>query len=208
MQATHKARFKAAQIIPVIVIDRLQDAVPMAEALVAGGLDVLEVTLRTEHGLKAVEQIAAKVPEALVGVGTAINQQHILDSKSAGATFAVSPGLSASVIDAAQSVDLDLLPGVANAGDMMVALDAGIDFVKFFPAETLGGISALKAYGGPFAQLEFCPTGGIKASTAKDYLALSNVVCVGGSWVLPADDIAAGNWQAITALCKAAKTEL
>ena len=173
-----------APVIPVIVIDRVEDAVPMAEALVAGGLPVLEVTLRTPAALdamKAMKQVAG----AVVGAGTVLNARMLSDALGAGAEFIVSPGLTDSLGEAAVTAGIPFLPGIANASNIMTGLDLGLDSFKFFPASTSGGVAALKALSGPFRGLNFCPTGGITAATAPEWLALDAVRCVGGSWVVP-----------------------
>jgi len=173
-----------APVIPVIVIDRVEDAVPMAEALVAGGLPVLEVTLRTPAALdamKAMKQVAG----AVVGAGTVLNARMLSDALGAGAEFIVSPGLTDSLGEAAVAAGVPFLPGIANASNIMTGLDIGLDSFKFFPASTSGGVAALKALSGPFRSLNFCPTGGITAATAPEWLALDAVRCVGGSWVVP-----------------------
>jgi len=175
---------RMAPVIPVIVIDRVEDAVPMAEALVAGGLPVLEVTLRTPaalDALKAMKQVAG----AVVGAGTVLNVNMLDAALDAGAEFIVSPGLTDSLGEAAVAAGVPFLPGIANASNIMTGLDIGLDSFKFFPASTSGGVAALKALSGPFGGIHFCPTGGISAATAPEWLALDRVLCVGGSWVVP-----------------------
>jgi 2-dehydro-3-deoxyphosphogluconate aldolase/(4S)-4-hydroxy-2-oxoglutarate aldolase len=193
-----------APVIPVLTIERLSDAVTLARALAAGGLRALEVTLRTDCAIAAIEAIAAEVPEAVVGAGTVLNASDWDRAVKAGARFIVSPGITAPLINAAAASPIAWLPGVATASELMRGLDAGLSHFKFFPAETSGGAAALKALHAPFAQARFCPTGGIGAKSAPDYLALPNVLCVGGGWVAPTDAIAAGDWARITALSKAA----
>ena len=175
---------RLAPVIPVIVIDRVEDAVPMAEALVAGGLKVLEVTMRTPAALDAIRAMK-KVPGAVVGAGTVLNPRMLEDALDAGSEFIVSPGLTDSLGQAAITAGIPFLPGVANATNIMAGLDIGLDSFKFFPAATSGGIAALKALTGPFGGINFCPTGGISAATAPEWLALDPVLCVGGSWVVP-----------------------
>ena len=175
---------RLAPVIPVIVIDRVEDAVPMAEALVAGGLKVLEVTMRTPAALDAIAAMK-KVPGAVVGAGTVLNSRMLKDALDAGSEFIVSPGLTHSLGEAAVASGIPFLPGVANASNIMAGLDLGLDSFKFFPAATSGGIPALKALAGPFGGLNFCSTGGISAATAPEWLALDPVLCVGGSWVVP-----------------------
>ena len=191
-------------VIPVIVIDRLEDAVPLARALVAGGVRVLELTLRTAVALQAIERVAAEVEGAIVGVGTITKPQDIEASIRAGAAFGVSPGLTPELAAAARDSGLPLLPGVMTPSDVIAARAAGFTELKLFPAQQAGGIGMLKALGGPFPDVRFCPTGGISANTAPDFLALSNVVCVGGSWLTPADAIAAQDWMRITELARMA----
>ncbi|HEY2662625.1 MAG TPA: bifunctional 4-hydroxy-2-oxoglutarate aldolase/2-dehydro-3-deoxy-phosphogluconate aldolase [Caulobacteraceae bacterium] len=193
-----------APVIPVLVIDRLEDAVPLAAALTAGGLFAIEVTLRTPAALEAIKAIAAEVPDAVVGAGTVLNARQFTQAAEAGARFVVSPGLTDGVIGAAADSGLPLLAGTANASDLMRGLEAGLTHFKFFPAETSGGAAAIKALGGPFVDVKFCPTGGISLKTAPDYLSLSNVLCVGGGWVAPGDAVKAGDWARITGLAREA----
>lgn len=175
---------RTAPVIPVLVIEDAQDARPLAEALVAGGLRVLEVTLRTPAALDAIRRMNL-VPGAIVGAGTVINEEQFEEAHAAGAEFVVSPGLTENVAQAASRLGVPFLPGVATAGEIMHGLDLGLAHFKFFPAETSGGIKALKALAAPFAQCRFCPTGGITAASAPDWLALDPVLCVGGSWIVP-----------------------
>ena len=189
-----------APVIPVIVIDRVEDALPLAEALLAGCVKVLEVTLRTPAALPAIEAIARDLPEALVGVGTVLNADDARRASEAGARFAVSPGYTPDVGNACKGRGLPLLPGVATSGEIMAALADGFSFLKLFPAEAAGGIPLLKAWASPFGQVSFCPTGGISQTTASNYLALPNVRCVGGSWLTPADTMRHGDWARITQL--------
>ena len=194
-------------VIPVIVIKRLEDAVPLAEALVAGGVRVLEVTMRTSIALRAIEAIADAVPDAIVGAGTVRSGADAEAASRAGAVFAVSPGYTLEVGAACARVGLPLLPGVATASEVMTANADGFDFLKFFPATAAGGISMLKALGGPFPDIKFCPTGGITVETAPSFLSLPNVSVCGGSWLTPDDAIATRSWNRITALARQA-TEL
>ena len=189
-------------VIPVIVIDRVEDALPLAEALLAGGVKVLEVTLRTAAGLPAIEAIARNLPEAVVGVGTVLNADDARRASEAGARFAVSPGYTSEVGGACKDLNLPLLPGVATSSEIMAALADGFSFLKLFPAEAAGGIPLLKAWASPFGQVSFCPTGGISQVTAPNYLALPNVRCVGGSWLTPADAMRQGDWARITQLAR------
>jgi len=191
-------------VIPVLTIERASDAVPLARALVAGGLRVLEITLRTPVAIEAIALISREVEGAVTGAGTVLNVGDWARAEKAGAQFIVSPGLTQPLIDVAAASPLAFLPGVATAGELMRGLDAGLTSFKFFPAETCGGAPALKALYGPFTDIRFCPTGGISAKTAPDYLALPNVICVGGGWVAPADALAAGDFGRITDLARAA----
>lgn len=192
-------------VVPVIVIDRLEDAVPLAQALVEGGVRVLEVTLRTPAALPAIEAMARAVPEAIVGAGTVLGAADAQRARDAGAVFAVSPGYTSALGLACRSLGLPLLPGVATSAEIMAALDDGYSFLKLFPAEAVGGIPLLKAWASPFGQVSFCPTGGITVATAPDYLALPNVRCVGGSWLTPAPALAQRDWTRITELARAAQ---
>ncbi|SNS91760.1 bifunctional 4-hydroxy-2-oxoglutarate aldolase/2-dehydro-3-deoxy-phosphogluconate aldolase [Sphingopyxis indica] len=185
-----------APVIPVIVIDRAEDAVPMAEALVAGGLPVLEVTLRTPAALDAIKAMKS-VAGAVVGAGTVLNAKMLDDALDAGAEFIVSPGLTDSLGEAAVAAGIPFLPGVANAANIMAGLDLGLGSFKFFPAATSGGIPALKALAGPFGGVTFCPTGGISAATAPEWLALDPVLCVGGSWVVPSGPLDTARFEAL-----------
>lgn len=189
-------------VIPVIVIDRVDDAVPLAEALVAGGVRVLEVTLRTAAGLPAMAAIARAVPEAIVGAGTVRNVADLRAARDAGAQFAVSPGFAPEVGQASRDLGLPLLPGVATASEVMAAQMQGFDFLKLFPAVPVGGLALLKALAGPFPDVAFCPTGGITPQNAGDFLALPNVRVCGGSWLTPGDIVAQRDWPAITALAR------
>lgn len=191
-------------VIPVIVLQRVQDAVPLAEALVAGGVRVLEVTMRTPVALQCIEAIAKAVPDAIVGAGTIRSAADAQAAKNAGSVFGVSPGYTSEVGRACQGAGLPLLPGVATASEVMAAQADGLQFLKFFPAMQAGGIPMLKALAGPFPDVVFCPTGGISLQTAPDFLALPNVKVCGGSWLTPADAVEAGDWGRITQLAKGA----
>lgn len=194
----------AAPVIPVIVIDDAEAAVPLARALLRGGLRVLEVTLRTPAALDALRRIAA-LPDAIAGAGTVLSAAQYDDAIGAGARFIVSPGLTDALAAAASRSRVPLLPGTATASDVMRAREAGFNRLKLFPAETVGGVATLKAFGSVFADVRFCPTGGITAETAAGYLALKNVACVGGSWLTPADAIAARDWTRIEQLAARAR---
>ena len=186
-------------VIPVLVVEAAEQAKPMAEALVKGGLHVLEVTLRTEAALGAIRAMS-EVEGSIVGAGTVLTEADVIAVKEAGADFAVSPGATPELIAAAREHDLALLPGAATASEVMSLLAQGFDFLKFFPAEAAGGVPMLKSLGGPLAGVSFCPTGGVNPKNAATYLALPNVICAGGSWLTPQDLVAAGEWDKITAL--------
>jgi 2-dehydro-3-deoxyphosphogluconate aldolase/(4S)-4-hydroxy-2-oxoglutarate aldolase len=190
-------------VIPVIVLDRVEQAVPLARALVAGGVRVLEVTLRTPAALACIEAIARDVPEAVLGAGTLRSADDVRAAKNAGCVFGVSPGYTRAIGVACQEARLPLLPGVATPAEVMAANDDGLNFLKFFPATAAGGIPMLKALAGPFPDVVFCPTGGITAETAPQFLAPPNVKVCGGSWLTPADAVKSGDWARITALAKA-----
>ncbi|WP_428507906.1 bifunctional 4-hydroxy-2-oxoglutarate aldolase/2-dehydro-3-deoxy-phosphogluconate aldolase [Roseateles sp.] len=187
-------------VIPVIVIQRLEDAVPLAQALVAGGVRVLEVTLRTPVALQAMEAMARAVPEAIVGAGTLRTAADVQAAKNAGCQFGVSPGFTGAIGAACQQHGLPLLPGVSTASEVMQANAAGYSFLKLFPAVAVGGVNLLKALGGPFPDVAFCPTGGISLETAPQFLSLPNVKVCGGSWLTPQDAVDAGDWARITRL--------
>ena len=193
---------RTGPVIPVIVVDRIEQAVPLARALVAGGVRVLELTLRTAVALQAIKAIADEVEGAIIGVGTITRPEDFEQSIKAGAVFGVSPGLTPELIAAARATGLPFLPGVMTPAEVIAARAAGYSQLKLFPAQQAGGIGMLNALGGPFPDVSFCPTGGISAATAPDFLALPNVVCVGGSWLTPKDAVAAGDWARITALAK------
>lgn len=194
--------FAAGPVVPVLVIDDVAQAVPLAKALIAGGIRVLEVTLRTPVALDVIKVIAQEVPDALIGAGTVTNAQQLKAVVEAGAKFAISPGMTNDLLKAGLAASIPLIPGISSISDLMKAKDAGYDHLKFFPAEASGGIKAIKSIGGPFPDVVFCPTGGIGPDNYKDYLALSNVKCVGGSWIAPDDAIKSGDWDRITQLAK------
>lgn len=191
-------------VIPVIVLENADDAVPLARALVAGGLPAIEITLRTDAALESIRRVAAEVPDALVGAGTILNRKQFFAASEAGAKFIVSPGLTPELVDAADGSPVPLLPGAVTSSEIMAALEEGYSLLKFFPAEQAGGVPYLKSLSSPFGQVRFCPTGGVSAANARDYLSLPNVLCVGGSWVAPKDAMEAGDWDRITALAKEA----
>ena len=193
-----------APVVPVLSIAHVEDAVPLARALVDGGLPVLEVTLRTDAAIGAIRAIREQVPGASVGAGTVLSARDLSAVEAAGALFAISPGATDALYAAASDARIPLLPGIATASELMHGLELGYQRFKFFPAESSGGIAALKSFAGPFAQARFCPTGGIDAARAPAYLALPNVITVGGSWMVPADALAAGDWQRIANLAREA----
>lgn len=194
-----EALCRRAPVIPVLVIEDAARARPLAEALVAGGLPVLEVTLRTDAALEAIAKMAA-VPGGVVGAGTLITPADVAAAKAAGARFGVSPGATPALLEAAEAADLPLLPGAATASEAMALLARGYDMLKFFPAEAAGGAPALKSLAGPLPQIRFCPTGGVSPQNASDYLTLPNVLCVGGSWIAPKEAVATGDWGTLRAL--------
>jgi 2-dehydro-3-deoxyphosphogluconate aldolase/(4S)-4-hydroxy-2-oxoglutarate aldolase len=195
------ALFEQATIIPVLTIERLEDAVPLAKALVAGGVRTLEITLRTPVAIESAKAIMAHVPEAVVGIGTILNADDLARAEGIGARFGISPGATPDLLKAAAASALPFAPGIATASELMLGLSHGFNLVKFFPAEQSGGIKALRALAGPFPDVRFCPTGGIGEANAASWLAEPNVVAVGGSWLCPAADIRSGNWAGITAIC-------
>ncbi|WP_243294378.1 bifunctional 4-hydroxy-2-oxoglutarate aldolase/2-dehydro-3-deoxy-phosphogluconate aldolase [Geothrix mesophila] len=204
MSASLETILRAAPVMPVIALDRLDQALPLAAALLEGGIPTLEVTLRTPVALEAIRQIRRAFPQAHVGAGTVTTPEALRQVADAGAAFAVSPGLTRPLLEAAAGSGLPLLPGVMTPTEVMAAMDAGFRFLKLFPAEPAGGIPMLKALAGPFRDLAFCPTGGINPATAAAYLAQPNVVCVGGSWLAPKTLMDAGDWAAVTRLAREA----
>ncbi len=194
---------RAAPVVPVLTIEHEESAKPLAEALVSGGLPMLEVTMRTPAALKAIRAMAS-VEGGIVGAGTLLTGLDVRAAKTAGARFGVSPGATPEILDAAEREGLPMLPGAATASEVMALLGRGFDMLKFFPAEAAGGKAMLSALAGPLPAVSFCPTGGVSAANAAEYLALPNVVCVGGSWVAPSDAVEAGDWGRIEALAKEA----
>lgn len=190
-------------LIPVITIDRLADAVPLCKALYEGGLGVLEITLRTEFGVAAIREVREALPDALVGAGSVTSIAQYREVELAGAQFVITPGVTEAVLEFGVTSEAPLLPGISTASELMMGHIQGYRHFKFFPAEVSGGVAALKALAGPFPDVQFCPTGGIHQHTAADYLALQNVAAVGGSWLTPADKIAAKDWAAITDIARA-----
>lgn len=199
-----EAVMRLAPVIPVVVIDDLAHAVPMARALLAGGIAAIEVTLRTAAALDAIRAIAGEVEGAVVGVGTVLTAHDLEAARRAGARFAVSPGVSPHLLDAADDSALPLLPGAATATEVMQLLERGYRHLKLFPAVPVGGVKLLAAWAGPLPQVRFCPTGGIGLSSALDFLALPNVLCVGGSWLTPGERLKAGDWAGIEQLAREA----
>jgi len=191
-------------VVPVIVINKLEHAVPLAKALVAGGVRVLEVTLRTACAVEAIKAIAKEVPDAIIGAGTVLNPEQLAEVTAAGAQFAISPGLTEPLLKAANAGPIPLIPGISTVSELMLGLDSGLREFKFFPAEANGGVKALQAIAGPFPQVRFCPTGGITPNNYRDYLALKSVLCIGGSWLVPADALESGDYARITKLAQEA----
>lgn len=196
--------FAQGPVVPVLVIKDVAHAVPLAKALIAGGIKVLEVTLRTPVALEVIAKIAKEVPDAIVGAGTVTNEKQLRDVVAAGAQFAISPGMTADLLRAGNESSIALIPGISSISELMIGLDFGYTHFKFFPAEASGGVKALKAISGPFPDVMFCPTGGISPDNYRDYLALPNVICAGGSWLAPDDAVESGNWELITQLAKQA----
>jgi 2-dehydro-3-deoxyphosphogluconate aldolase / (4S)-4-hydroxy-2-oxoglutarate aldolase len=191
-------------VVPVIVINNLDHAVPLAKALLAGGIKVLEVTLRSSVAIEAIRMIAKEVPDAIVGAGTVTTEVDLNAVEAAGGVFAISPGLTPNLLTAAINGPIPLIPGISTASELMFGMEYGLREFKFFPAAAAGGIKMIKSIGGPFPQATFCPTGGISADNFKEYLNLENVACVGGSWIVPQDAMKLGDWQKITELAQQA----
>jgi|TARA_R110002051_G_C8756033_1_gene500966 2-dehydro-3-deoxyphosphogluconate aldolase/(4S)-4-hydroxy-2-oxoglutarate aldolase len=196
--------FAAGPVVPVLVINDVEKAVPLAKALMEGGIKVLEVTLRTPAAIDVIKRIAEEVPDSLIGAGMVTNAQQLKAVVEAGAKFAISPGMTADLLKAGMDAEIPLIPGISSTSDLMKGKDAGYTHMKFFPAEASGGVKAIKSISGPFPDVTFCPTGGIGPNNYNDYLALNNVKCVGGSWLAPDDAIEAGDWARITQLAKEA----
>src|SRR5664279_4534058 len=194
----------AGPVMPVMVIQNLDDAVPLAKALVAGGIKVLEITLRTPVALDAIRLISQEVKDAIVGAGTITTPEQLKAAEEAGAVFAISPGLTPTLLTAAKAGNIALIPGISSLSELMLGMEYGLDHFKFFPAENAGGIPMLKAIAGPIPQVTFCPTGGISLANYNDYLKLSNVACVGGSWLAPADVVKNKDWAKVTELAQQA----
>ncbi|WQZ77854.1 bifunctional 4-hydroxy-2-oxoglutarate aldolase/2-dehydro-3-deoxy-phosphogluconate aldolase [Helicobacter pylori] len=191
-------------IVPVVVIENIKDAVPLAQSLIEGGIPIIEVTLRSSCALEAIELIAKNVPKMRVGAGTILNLTQLEQAQNRGAEFLISPGLTIKLLEHAKKKDIPLIPGVSSSSEVMQALELGYNALKFFPAEYCGGVKLLNAFNGPFKGVKFCPTGGISADNMRSYLALENVVCVGGSWLTPKNLIQNKEWDKITEICKRA----
>ncbi|GAA7835095.1 bifunctional 4-hydroxy-2-oxoglutarate aldolase/2-dehydro-3-deoxy-phosphogluconate aldolase [Helicobacter pylori] len=189
-------------IVPVVVIEDIKDAVPLAQSLVEGGIQIIEVTLRSSCALEAIELIAKNVPKMRVGVGTILNPTQLEQAQNRGAEFLISPGLTIKLLEYAKKKDMPLIPGVSSSSEVMQALELGYNVLKFFPAEYCGGVKLLNAFNGPFKGVKFCPTGGISADNMHSYLNLENVLCVGGSWLTPKNLIQNKEWDKITEICK------
>jgi 2-dehydro-3-deoxyphosphogluconate aldolase/(4S)-4-hydroxy-2-oxoglutarate aldolase len=197
------AMFALAPVVPVITIDRVDDAVPLARALIAGGLRVVEITLRTDAALAAARAILSGVPDAVVGLGTVVTRRDMESAASIGAAFALSPGMAPELLEAAAKLDMPFVPGIQTASELLACTTRGFELVKFFPAVPAGGLAALKALSGPFPTVRYCPTGGINEANVTEWLAHPQVVAVGGSWIAPAADIRAGAWSTIEARARA-----
>ncbi|MGL2746778.1 bifunctional 4-hydroxy-2-oxoglutarate aldolase/2-dehydro-3-deoxy-phosphogluconate aldolase [Helicobacter pylori] len=191
-------------IVPVVVIENIKDAVPLAQSLIEGGIPIIEVTLRSSCALEAIELIAKNVPEMRVGAGTILNLTQLEQAQNRGAEFLISPGLTIKLLEHAKKKNMPLIPGVSSSSEVMQALELGYSALKFFPAEYCGGVKLLNAFNGPFKGVKFCPTGGISADNMRSYLNLENVLCVGGSWLTPKDLIQNKEWDKITEICKRA----
>ncbi len=191
-------------IVPVVVIENIKDAVSLAQSLIEGGIPIIEVTLRSSCALEAIELIAKNVPKMRVGAGTILNLTQLEQAQNRGAEFLISPGLTIKLLEHAKKKDMPLIPGVSSSSEVMQALELGYHALKFFPAEYCGGVKLLNAFNGPFKGVKFCPTGGISADNMRSYLALENVLCVGGSWLTPKDLIQNKEWDKITEICKRA----
>ncbi|KNE13399.1 keto-deoxy-phosphogluconate aldolase [Helicobacter pylori] len=189
-------------IVPVVVIEDIKDAVPLAQSLVEGGIQIIEVTLRSSCALEAIELIAKNVPKMRVGAGTILNPTQLEQAQNRGAEFLISPGLTIKLLEHAKKKDMPLIPGVSSSSEVMQALELGYSALKFFPAEYCGGVKLLNAFNGPFKEVKFCPTGGISADNMRSYLNLENVLCVGGSWLTPKNLIQNKEWDKITEICK------
>jgi 2-dehydro-3-deoxyphosphogluconate aldolase/(4S)-4-hydroxy-2-oxoglutarate aldolase len=200
-QISPQALFSMGNIIPVLVIKEVADALPVAEAILASGIKVIEVTLRTPAALEVITEIATHLPQAIVGAGTITNAEMLHQAQQAGAKFAISPGLTQDLLIAGKASNIALIPGISSISELMDSIDLGYNYLKFFPAEAAGGVKTLNAIGGPFPEVRFCPTGGINLTNINDYLALPNVPCCGGTWLVTNDIVKRKSWSDITALC-------
>lgn len=203
-----QAVLAASPLVPVIAINELEDAVPLCQALVDGGINVLEITLRTEHGVDAIRAVREAIPDAWVGAGTVTSVAEYRQVEAAGAQFVITPGVTEAILEFGVTSEAPLLPGISTVSELMMGYALGYREFKFFPAEVSGGVPALKAFSGPFSDVIFCPTGGIRRDTAKNYLALKNVKAVGGSWLTPADAVAAKDWAQITKIARDSLADL
>ena len=203
-QIMPKELFALGPIVPVLVIKKVEDALPIAEALLTAGIKVLEVTLRTAAAIDVISIIAKELPEAVIGAGTVTNAEQLQRTYDAGAKFAISPGLTKDLLTAGNNGKIALIPGISSISEMMDGIDLGYDHLKFFPAEASGGVKVIKSISGPFPDIKFCPTGGINVNNVRDYLALPNVACCGGSWLVTDEIVETKNWTGITILAKQA----
>lgn len=201
---TPREILSVSPIIPVITIENAEDAVPLAHALIEGGIRIMEITLRTEAGLQSIRNVAQAVPEMVVGAGTVLNSAQFDQVCQAGAKFAISPGFTPQLLAHCSQSPIPLIPGVGTASEIMTAMSCGFDTFKLFPANIVGGVAALKSFGGPFGDIRFCPTGGVSLDNLNDYLKLDNVICVGGTWLAPKEDIASHRFEKVTGYCREA----
>ncbi len=201
---TAREVMEVSPIVPVIALERVEDALPLAEALLEGGIAVMEITLRTDAGLPSIEAIAGAMPQMHVGAGTVVNAEGFQKAVDYGSQFVFTPGISEALMQRSRDLDIALIPGVGTASEVMLAQNNGFTHCKLFPATVAGGVDALKAFGGPFSQMRFCPTGGVKLSNLNDFLGLENVLCVGGSWIVPGQVIREQRFEEITRLCREA----
>ncbi|MGB5506240.1 MAG: bifunctional 4-hydroxy-2-oxoglutarate aldolase/2-dehydro-3-deoxy-phosphogluconate aldolase [Sulfurovum sp.] len=202
---TAKEVMEISPIVPVIALESADDALALAEALLEGGISIMEITLRTEAGLKAIEAISKSIPQMNVGAGTVLNAYDFKQAVEHGAQFVFSPGISEELMQVSKELDIALIPGVATASEVMLAKNNGFEYCKLFPATLAGGVEALKAFSGPFASMHFCPTGGVNLKNINDFLSLPNVLCVGGSWIVPKSAMEKKDFYKITKLCKEAR---
>ncbi|AFI06670.1 bifunctional 4-hydroxy-2-oxoglutarate aldolase/2-dehydro-3-deoxy-phosphogluconate aldolase [Helicobacter cetorum] len=208
MQNKIREFLQISPIVPVVVIESLEDAVPLAQSLIGGGIKIIEVTLRSSCALESIELIAKSVPDMCVGAGTILNTTQLEQAKSRGAEFFISPGLTPTLLEYAKKKDIPLIPGVSSSSEVMQALEFDYNTLKFFPAENIGGAKLLNAFNGPFKEVKFCPTGGVSLNNMHTYLNLENVLCVGGSWLTPKDLVKSKEWDKIIEICKQALAEV